>query len=156
MHKTITLSDNEPCRVRVLGLYELDNKGRAILGPYCYSILMATGQIKEDEYRLDLLDEIPKKPDKPENEIEPNSYEWYQLREWETYQAALAHESKRYESYEDHNSDIAHYILDNCLEPEDRNRVITPDDWRKVQAAAIVPQLTEEVIADTLRNTFPG
>lgn len=154
MFKTVILSDNQPCKVRVLGLYELDGKGREVLGPYRYSILLATGQVYEAEYDLGLLTKTPVPPETPAKELSPDSWEWNQLKEYETYIAALAHEKLRLESYEGYLSDIAHYILDNCLDETDR--IVTPDDWRKVQAAAIVPALTEEVIADTLRDVFQG
>lgn len=156
MFKKVILSDNQPCKVRVLGLFELDGVGRDVLGPYRYSLLMATGEVLEDEYDLQFIQEVPKKPDIPEDEIEQGSYEWHQLKEWETYQAALAHEKLRQESYEGYLSDIAQYILNNCLDENDRNRVIEPEDWHKIQSAAIVPRITEEAIADTLRSTFQG
>lgn len=154
MHKTITLSDNLPCKVRVLGLYELDGKASEPLGPYRYSILTATGQILEDEYRLDTLTSVPQPPKTlPDDK---SSYEWLQQQEYDTYLAAIAHESKRLESYEIYLNEVSQYILLNCLESSDQSRVITPDDWRKVQSVALVPQLTEEVIADTLSGIFQG
>lgn len=156
MVKTVTLADGQPCKVRQLGLFELDGKGRDILGPYQYTLLMATGQLVTDEYDLRALDEIPQPPDKPASEIEPNTDEWEQLKEWETYQAALAHEKPRIESYEGYVNDIAGYILANCLDSADRNRVQTADDWDAVYSAALVEQLTERGISDTLRDTFPG
>lgn len=150
------LSDNEPCKVRQLGLFELDGKGREILGVYRYSLLLATGQIVEDEYDIRALDFIPTPPDMPTEEIRAGSPEWEQLKEWETYLAALAHEKLRIESYEGYVSDIAAYILSSCLAPEDRNRIITSEDWEKVYLAAIVPELTMEGVAACLRDTFYG
>lgn len=147
----VILSDGLPCEVRRLGLFELDSKGREILGPYVYTMLSATGQFIEDEYVLPTHpDDIPKPPGNPNT---PEGQE--QLRAYETYLAALAHEKKRIESYEGWVSDIAHYILDNCLSLEDRNR-IQEDDWPLVRMAAVVPELTEEGIAQTLRDTFQG
>lgn len=152
----VTLSDGLPCKVRQLGLFELDNKGREVLGVYRYSLLLATGQIVDDEYDLRALDYTPTPPDKPANEIIPNSPEWFQLQEYETYRAALAHEKLRIESYEGYVEDIAHYVLENCIAPEDRNRIVEQEDWQKVYHAALVPQLTEEGLAQCLRDTFQG
>jgi hypothetical protein len=152
----VTLSDNQTCKVRRLGLFELDGVGREILGPYRYSLLLATGMVVEDTYDLRALTYTPTKPDKPANEIEQGSAEWFQLQDFDTYTAALAHEKLRIESYEGYVSDIAAYILNNCLSQDDRNRVINASDWDTVYTAAIVPQLTEEGIAATLRDTFPG
>lgn len=152
MFKTVLLSDNEPCKIHCLGLFELDGKAQDILGPYRYQVLMATGQVMEDEYRLP-----PTPPEKPEVENpEQGSYEYGQLLEYETYQAAIAHEKLRLESAEDHSREIAAYILANCVSEEDQQRIVTEQDWRKVKEASIVPQLTEEVLADTLRQTFQG
>lgn len=153
-YKTVTLSGGESCRVRQLSLFELDNKARQIIGPYKYSILLATGQVVESEYDLRALEAIPVKPDKPALEIENGSPEWYQLQEYETYLAAMAHEQTRIESYEGYVNDIAEYILSRCV--EDSSVILNDDDWQKVYQAALVPQLTEEGISDTLRVTFPG
>lgn len=153
---TVTLSDNLPCKVKQLALFELDNKGREVLGPYRYSLLLATGQIVEDEYDLRALTYTPTLPDKPANEIVLNSPEWYQLQEFETYRAALAHEKLRIESYEGYVNDIALYILEHCLSLEDRGRIKESSDWQKVYLAALVPPLTEEGLAQCLRETFQG
>lgn len=152
----IILSDNLPCKVRQLGLFELDGKGREVLGIYRYSLLLATGQIVEDEYDIRALDYTPTPPDKPANEIAPQSSEWYQLQDFETYRAALAHEKLRIESYEGYLNDIAQYILDNCLSEEDRRRIIEVDDWNKITQAALVPYLTEEGLRECLAQTFQG
>lgn len=152
----VTLNDGLSCKVRQLGLFELDGKGREVLGVYRYSLLLATGQIVDDEYDLRALDYTPTPPDKPANEIAPNSPEWFQLQDYETYRAALAHEKLRIESYEGYVEDIANYILENCVAPEDRNRLIEKEDWQKVYHAALVPQLTEEGLAQCLRDTFQG
>lgn len=150
------LADGAPCKVRQLGLFELDNVGREILGIYRYSLLLATGQIVEDEYDLRALDYTPTPPDMPANEIKQGTDEWYQLEEYQTYLAALAHEKLRVESYEGYVNDITAYILGNCLQVEDRKRLTQPEDWDVVYSAALVPQLTIEGVADTLKSTFPG
>lgn len=153
----VILSDGQPCKVRRLGLFELDGVGREILGPYRYSLLLATGQIVEDTYDLRALTYTPTKPDMPVKDIKPGTPEYDQLLDFDTYTAALAHEQKRIESYEGYVNDIAQYILHNCLIPEDRNRIVEPgDDWDTVYMAVTVPQLTESGVAETLKSTFPG
>lgn len=153
-YKTVVLSDGLPCKVRQLGLFEIDGKGRELIGPYRYSILTATGQIIEDEYSLRDLTETPTAPDTPANEILQGTPEWYQLQEFDTYTAALAHEKLRTEAYEGYVSDIAHYILATCLSPDDQPRIIEAEDWDAVYFAALVPQLTEEGLARCLATTF--
>lgn len=152
----VTLSDGQTCKVRQLGLFELDGVGREVLGPYRYSLLLATGQIVEDEYDIRTLTYTPTKPDIPANEIEQGSPEWYQLQDFDTYTAALAHEKLRIESYEGYVNDVARYILHNCLASEDRNRIVEPEDWDTVYTAALVPHLTESGVAETLKSTFQG
>lgn len=156
MYKTVILSDGDTCRVRVLGLFELDGKSREVPGPYRYSLLLATGQVVEDEFDIRAFDEPPRPPDMPIEDIKPGTWEWNQLQQAETYQAALAYEKVRLEAYEGYINDIAAYILANCLEESDRARVITAGDWETVYRTALVPQLTQEVIAATLADTFPG
>lgn len=154
MFKTVILSDQQPCKVRVLGLFELSDAAPAPLGPYRYSLLLATGEMVEDEYIFPKTP--PVEPDRLFEECEVNSYEYYQWLEYNAYQAALAHERKRTEDHERYLREINRYILDNCLEEQDRRRVVELTDWQRIQAAAIVPQLTEEVIAQILRDTFQG
>lgn len=154
--KIVTLSDGNSCKVRQLGLFELDNVGREVLGPYKYSLLLATGQVVEDTYDIRALTYTPTKPDMAVEEIKPGMPEYDQLLDYETYLAALAHEQKRIESYEGYVNDVAQYILHNCLSPEDRNRIVEPGDWDAVYQAALVPQLTEVGVAACLRDTFQG
>lgn len=153
MKKTVTLSDGLPCEVRQLGLFELDEAGGELLPPFRYQILLASGIIVEDEYDLARLTEIPYPPD--EKKFTKDSLEWQQQqREYDTYTAALAHEKKRYESYEDYINLIAKYVIDNCLNSDDKIRLITPGDFQTVYAIALVPQLDAEGLARCLRQTF--
>ena len=152
----VKLSDGLECKVRQLGLFELDGKGRDVLGVYRYTLLLASGQFTEDEYDVRALTYTPTRPDVPIEQIVPNSPEWYQLQDFDTYTAALVHEKLRIESYEGYVNDIAQYILTHCLSPDDANRIVTADDWDKVSLAAIVPELTLEEVATCLANTFQG
>ena len=156
MHKEVVLSDNEPCPVRVLGLFELDAVGPAIPGPYRYQVLTYTGQVFEAEYQIP--DEPPEKPEDPEPE--PNTLEWRALQDFETYQCAVAHEEDRAAAVEDWLNNCAAYILDRCLEPGDRERLVEPEDYATVYAAAVVPKLTmddiENALAQVYRAEFAG
>jgi hypothetical protein len=154
VYKTVTLSDGLPCRVRQLGLYELDRIKTQPLGPYTYTILTVTGQVIEDTYDLSLLNEPPVMPatDNPQ----PGTYEWKQLQEYETYLAAIAYESKRLDGYAKYEQECKDYIIANCLSSDDGLRIVEPSDWHKIYMAALVPQVTEEGIAQMLRDTFQG
>lgn len=154
MIKSVTLSDGLPCEVRQLGLFELDGVGRQVLPPYSYSILLATGRVVDVEYDLRALDFTPEPSKLPKDELKPGSNEWQKQDEYDTYLAALAHEKKRIESYDDYINDIAAYILNNCISQMDKLRIVQPSDWQAIQAAALVPQLDAEGLARCLRQTF--
>jgi hypothetical protein len=150
VHKEVTLSDGQPVQVRVLGLFELDTVGPEIPGPYRYQVLTWTGRVYEIEYTPP--DEPPEKPDA--EEPEPRSLEWHQLQDYETYQAWLAHEADRVRAIEQWLENCAHYVLERCLEQEDRERIIEPEDYHAVHEAALVPRLRKEDIAQALAQTF--
>lgn len=156
MIKTVILSDGLPCKVTQLGLFTLDKVGREVLGVYKYTLLLASGQFVEDSYDIRALTYTPTRPDIPLDQIKPNSPEWYQLQDFDTYTAAMAHEKLRLESYEGFVNDVTSYILAHCLNNEDKNRIVIGDDWNVVYLAALVPELTIEGVASTLEATFPG
>lgn len=150
MYKEVTLSDSEPCRVRVLGLFELDGVGSDIPGPYKYEVLTYTGRVYQVEYTP---------PDEPltepeDKQPEPRSQAWHDLNEWETHQAYLAHEAGRAEAIERWLENAARHILEDCLEADDALRLVEPEDYVTVYRAATVPRLTKEHIAEALKRTF--
>jgi hypothetical protein len=148
--KEVELSDGAPCPVRMLGLFELDAVGPDIPGPYRYSILTYTGQVYEAEYEMP--DTPPEKPDA--DEPEPNSLEWRQLQDHETYLCAVAHEETRARAIEEWLNNCAAYILEHCIDADDRARLVEPEDYQAVYAAATVPRLKLDDIETTLRQTF--
>jgi hypothetical protein len=136
--------------VRCLGLFELDAVGPEIPGPYRYQILTYTGQVYEAEY--DLSDGSPEKPD--EEEPEPGSVAWRQLQDYETYLCAVAHEETRARAIEEWLDNCAAYILERCLDDGDRARLVEPEDYETVYAAAAVPRLRLEDIELALAQVF--
>jgi hypothetical protein len=140
--------------VRALGLFELDAVGPVIPGPYRYSILTFTGQVYEAEYPLP--DEPPEKPDDPEPE--QGSIDWRNLQDYETYLCAVAHEETRAQAVEDWLNNCAAYILEHCI--DDPARLVEPEDYEAVYAAATVPKIRfediEAVLAQTFRAEFGG
>lgn len=149
MIKEVVLSDGQPASIRVLGLFELDGVGPDIPGPYCYSILTYSGQVYEAEYRLP---DTP--PEKPDGEPEPGTQAWKQRQEYDTYLCALAHEEARGRAVEDWLNNCAAYILAECLDEETRRRLVEPDDYQTIYAAALVPRLTKDDVAHALAQTF--
>jgi hypothetical protein len=156
---TETLSDGEPCVIRQLGIFELDDVRAKLIGPYVYEIETVDGRKYLAEYegsRWAERGERPLKPDTPEHQITPDHEEWEDLVEYLRYEAWLVHEQERARLMNEYHVEVAHYILDNCLSPEDKQRVVTPEDWAVVHKTALVPELTLEVLAETLQATFQG
>ena len=154
MHKEVFLSDGGPCQVRVLGLFELEQVGPEIPGPYTYDILTVTGVIYRVEYDLTRnLQRPPQKPaETPPDELEPASPQWAAWNEWDHFQAAIAHERARFDAIEIYLANVAVYITEHCLEPTDRIRLVEPEDYRAVYAAALVPKLTLDDIEQALKS----
>lgn len=145
-------SDNDPISVKKLGLYELDNvTPPAISGPFTYRREIA-GNVLDIEYDMSRYQEPPIPPDVPEHEVKEGSEAWYDWREYHFYHAALLHERKRLDATAEYLDRIAHYVLENCVKPEDRYRIVTEEDWRSVYSAALVPQVTQELLEETLRS----
>jgi hypothetical protein len=148
----VILSDNKICKVRRLGLFELVDFEGDLPKPFVFHTLTLTGEVIEQEYDLQSIKEAPSKPDNLEPE--ENSKEWFELKEYELYQAALAHELKRVQAYQTFTQKVALYILDNCLIPEDKQRIAEPTDYTSIYHAATVPQLTMEALETELSSFF--
>ena len=154
----VTLSDGDPCEVRTLGIFELDSVRREFLGPFTFMMKVLGGTEKEVEYDISKYEELdrpkPTPPDVPEHELKENTEEWFQLRDTQLYQAAERHGVLRVESVSDYCDDVIDYILLNCLTPEDVHRIVTDEDWKTVYYVAMIPQISEAMIIDVLRDTY--
>lgn len=148
----IILSDGEPFEVRTLGIFELDELTPADLGPFTYKLKTVTGQEFDAEFKPENFPEPPKKPEVPENEIEEGSAEYYDLLDWQLYQAATTHINKREEKLNQYYENVIDYILKNSVENPDR--IVTLEDWKKVYEAALVPPLTMDLIVEVLNKTY--
>lgn len=146
----VILSDGEPCRVRRLGIFELDGVGPALVGPFRYTLKLASGQEVEEEYDISHITKPPQHPGVPENEIEERSPTWWALLEWQTYKAAVEHERKRIESINEYVKQVSAYIAENAISDRDRKRIVDDADWQAVYEAALVPQIT----LDRLQRAF--
>lgn len=152
----VTLSDGVPCSVRRLGLFELDGIRLDTIGPFTFQDTTLTGDTFDIEYDGSQWVIPPEKPDKPINEIEEGSEEWYQYREAQLYEGWVNHEKRRVEDVVSYCHRVAAYILDNAISQDDRRRIYTESDWEAIHFAALTPQVTQEDIAAVLRDTFPG
>ena len=151
---TITLSDGGPCEVKRLGIFDMDNVGPALVGPFVYTIKMLDGQEVDVEYDLRKITRPPQHPGVPENEIDEGTPTWHALLDYQTYTMAVAHERKRLNSAVDVIMEQSRYVVDSAMRDEDIERVLTREDYLAVLAAALVPELTPEVIADSFKNHF--
>lgn len=155
---TVLLSDGEPCEVRTLGIFELDTVKREFLGPFTFTMKILGGAEKEAEYDISKYEElgrpIPTPPDIPEHELKEDTQEWYQFRDAQLYQAALLHGVLRLEAISIYCDQVVDYILARCISYEDLLRIVTDEDWKKVYIAGMVPQISEAMIMQILRDTY--
>ncbi len=154
--KTITLSDNLPCDVRTLQLYELDAIPFNDPGPFLMVDVLAGGETQTREYDLSAWDEPPKKPNVPKEDCEPDSMEAALWLIYDRYQAAVYQHTVRLRAFIERGHSIARYILANCIAEADRKRVVTPEDYHKIYTVAMVREVKMEDIEAVLASTFPG
>lgn len=152
---TVTLSDGQPCVVRRLGIFDLDGEGPEVSGPFRYTMTLLSGKEVEDFYDPGARSIPPVKPDVARDELRDGSPEWYAWLEWETYKAAIAHEyMHRIPSVFEFIKAISGFIATHAISEEDRQRVMTEEDWIKIRSAALVPEVSWEMITAVFRNTF--
>lgn len=150
------LSDGQPVEVRRLKFLELEDQVPYLdPGPYIHTYVI-DDYPQPVAYTLDDYEEIPRRPDRPFSEATEGDglYErWLQFR---LYRAVLTHERNRIDTRETYHVDCAHYIMRTCLSPEDRERIVTPDDYIVLYHLALCPEITEEDIMAILASTFQG
>ena len=156
MHKTVTLSDGQECRVRVLGLFEirkvaLDGEP----GPF-FEVIDNTvsGEIIKELYVPP--DPPPTKPEVPREEAREKSPLWWAWFEYEKYQEYLLHLQEQKRIADQYYDDCADYIMANCLAPADQDRIVEQEDWDKVEKTASVPTVGREDITAALGRVFQG
>lgn len=151
------LSDGQPVQgVRRLKFLELDDKvPYPDPGLYIHTY-MVEGHPQQVAYGLDDYEEIPTRPKTPLAEARPGSYEAAIWEQYNLYRAILTHERHRQDIREQHLIDVARYILNACVSVEDRDRVVSPDDFKIIHRLALCPEVTEEDIIACLAATFQG
>jgi hypothetical protein len=155
MDKTVTLSDGNPCAVRVLGLFELDEVAPDNApGPFYEVVTGVDGKRVSTLYKPPAVP--PEKPEIPREQVVQFSSEYEAWIDYEMYQQYVEHRQKEVAVMQKYRVKAKAKIMRDCLAREDRERVISMEDWNKVHGAALSAQLTEEDIAGALRNNFPG
>lgn len=150
----VVLSDGKECNVRTLGLFELDTIPLPDTSPFTYEMETLSGDKYQVEFDISLFTEPPEKPEIAEHEIEEKSAAWYKLRTWQFYRAAIFRNREIVLSLEEYVDNVCAYILENSIDKADLHRIVTLDDWDKVYRAALIPQMTMELIEQTLRTVF--
>ncbi len=154
MEQEILLSDGEPCAVRVLGLFELDDLGLAgePVGPFMEKIDIGGKEI-EREYVPPIIP--PEKPETKRSETETGTQDWELWLEYDLYQEYIAHKQEEARIMSQYTEDVGTYILEKCIVLDDKNRLMDQDDFRMVRWAALSAKLRKEDISAALANTFP-
>ncbi len=155
MEKEIILSDEAPCTVRVLGLFELDDVAPVNAPGHFYEQL--TGVDGKTVPRRYVAPEVPpSEPKQTRGEAKEGTVLFEEWLEYDTYQQYLDHKRKEAELINRYAEDSKVEIMHLCVDRKEHNRVATLDDWRKVHTAALSAQLTQEDIAAVLRVNFPS
>ncbi len=151
MYKTVILpSDQKPIDVLVLPLYSLDDIGPHDIGDFTFNARNLHGDIIPQLYPLaDRLENPPPKP-------KPDEDDTWVLTEWERFQGALAHNQKRHELDEERTLNKARELINKCIKPEDRDRLITLTDYDTVYEMAMPEEVAGGSIAQILREFFQG
>lgn len=148
MPKTTILSDGQPCEVEPLGLFELDDIGPDDPGDFTYHVKALTGETYHEIYPL--AERLKNPPPKPGRDAD----EW-DIIEYQRFQAALAHQQRRFALREEYVRNVARRVLE-CIKQADRKRIVEPSDYTAIYTTARPTPLTREDIAAALRRYFPG
>ncbi|MCL4296142.1 MAG: hypothetical protein KJ077_10460 [Anaerolineae bacterium] len=149
MPKTVILSDNLPCEVATLGLFDLEDVGPDDPGDFTYEVKALTGETYREIYPL--AERLQNPPPLPGSDAD----EW-EIVEYQRFQAAVAHQQRRFLVKEQYVRNAAKKIIQECLKPKDRKRVVTAADYTTIYEAGRPPRLGKEDIAAALRRYFPG
>lgn len=124
-------------------------------GPYIH-VYQYEGYEQHVPYSVTDFEEIPQKPETSFELAAPGSELLARWEQYHLYEAVVLHEYERHQEREEHLRNQARYILNNCISEADRKRIVSAEDYRRIYAAAICPEVTEEDIADVLASTFQG
>ena len=154
MEQEVLLSDGEPCEVRVLGLFELDDLGLAgePAGPFVERIDIG-GKVIERDYVAPIIP--PEEPAISRTEAEKGTPDWENWLEYDLYQEYIEHKKEEARIMSQYAEDVGKYIVEECVPQEDQRRIMDQDDVRMVRWAALSAKLRKEDISAALANTFP-
>ena len=153
LNTDITLSDERPCTVRRLGIFELDAIKPPDTRPFLYTEVVGGNEITRP-FDITVWDAPPTPPTPEQMAAEPGTVPYYFYYEWSLYWAAVYKEESNKRDVKRYCQDVAAYIMDTCIAPDDKARIVTPEDFRQLWGAALVPQLSLDDLAMSLEYTF--
>lgn len=153
LNTEITLSDERPCVVRRLGIFELDGVRPPDARPFLYTEMVGGNEITRP-FDIAVWDSPPTPPTPAQMAAEPGTVPYYYYYEWSLYWAAVYKEKENKEDVKRYCREVAAYIMDTCIPADDKERIVTPEDFRQLWAAALVPQLSLDDLAMSLEYTF--
>ena len=139
--------------VRRLGIFELDAIRPPDTRPFVYSEKIGGNEITRP-FDVAAWEKPPAMPTPEQMAAQPGTVPYYFYFEWSLYWAATYKAKENKADVKRYCKDVANYILQSCIGLEDKERVVTADDFRLVWSAALVPQLNLEDLAMSLEYTF--
>lgn len=148
----VTLSNGQTIQVKRLGLFELDSEidKSHLIEPYTVTVMFANGTIYEQPFDVSIVRD---KPDKPFEECEEKTAEYYQWQEYMRWQQGFVYYQKQIDAMSAYFADIEAYILDNCLSADDAKQLETWQDFDAVYQAAI-PDLPDQAYLEEIAQTI--
>lgn len=159
MPEGILPCDGQPIQVRRLRFLELNDRvSFDDPGPYIHAYA-AGNRILEEPYTLaDFENEDVRPPEITEAEAKERGDETAldQWERWHLFKAVVRQAEVQSEYMVEYVKRCARYILANCIDPEDRQRVVTPAGYRLIYELGVPLEAREEDFEAELASTFPG
>lgn len=153
LNTEVTLSDERPCVVRRLGIFELDAIKPPNTRPFLYTETVGGNEITRP-FDIAVWDSPPTPPTPEQMAAAPGTVPYYFYYEWQLYWAAVYKEQENKRDVKRYCQEVANYIMTTCIASDDKSRIVTPEDFRQLWAAALVPQLSLDDLAMSLEYTF--
>lgn len=140
----VTTEAGDEIEVRRLRLYELDeNVPRPDIEPYTIVIDALNGRFRQ---LFDMA--VPReKPSVPLEDTKEQTPAWYKWRTYYRYQEGLVYTHEQNQLTEKYLRDVSMYVFRTCVSDDQKDLVLSADDFLLVHAAALAP----EVSVDTLK-----
>ncbi len=152
--REVILSDGKPCQVRILGLFETRDIPVDWDEPFTYEVMTYTGRRHTVVFPFHEYKAPPEKPSTPRYEAMDGTKAWHDWREYDLYQAALAHFQEMDRRVRVYLQRMTDKILRECIPAEDVKRITTLLDLDRVREAAMTRPITKDILKDVLKGQF--